>query len=363
MVFDLLSALGGNIRAAGGVQPNEPVINAVFRGQDVQRQRAAQEQLAQQLGMPNIGAIPPQQQLDAFQQLRIQEQERALRDALRQSMAGGTVLSPTAQRPTAGQPTAPAAQARPPMSSLQQQVLQSGALETAFPRAAPFARAQGDLARMQLQEQEDIREEQRQPELEARKTEAKEKTKLLIKKRDTLPKAAAAVEAILSKLQVMEETLSDVDSQITPITTGLPGEALGLMPGTPSSNLRANLDTLQAITGFQELNDLKSVSNTGASGLGQLTEREFDNLAKLRGNIDPSQSEVQLRRNIDRYKRASRAAAKRIRRTFEKDYRQVLPEGFELTPAKELAIQPVDTLTEDERKRQRLQELREKARQ
>lgn len=74
----------------------------------------------------------------------------------------------------------------------------------------------------------------------------------------------------------------------------LPGEGAG----TDAKALAKTVETIQANLGFRELERMKAESATGASGLGQLTEREFDRLASTVANLDPNQDAQTIIKNL-----------------------------------------------------------------
>ena len=83
-------------------------------------------------------------------------------------------------------------------------------------------------------------------------------------------------------------------------TTGLAGGVLANIGGTAARDIRALLDTVKANIGFDQLKAMRAASPTGASGLGQLTERELSRLEALMGNLEQSQTQDQFLRNLDR---------------------------------------------------------------
>ena len=82
-------------------------------------------------------------------------------------------------------------------------------------------------------------------------------------------------------------------------TTGLGGVATQHMPGTESHDISKRLDTLKALTGFEQLNQMRSQSPTG-DALGQVSERELGFLQSVIGSLEQSQSEEQFRENLQR---------------------------------------------------------------
>ena len=316
MVFDFLSGIGENIAAAGGVQPGEPVINAVFRGRQLQQQQQAQQQLSQALGLGNLSNLPAAQQIDAFQQLRLQDRERAMQEALR-NLGGFSSMGASAA------PSSPPGTAPIPTSPLQQQILQAGITEALFPEAAPAARAAVNIAERQLEEQERIRTEQRAPELEGEKTTAREEAKLAVEREQKLPQAKASLQNTFNKHRIIVETIDELLPQIDSFTAGFGGSLLSVIPGTPASDLASNLNTVLANIGFEELSTMRQLS-PGGGALGQVSERENTLLQALKGSVEQSQTPTQLKKNLkrvrDRLARGEENLVNEFRRSFKTDF-------------------------------------------
>lgn len=76
-------------------------------------------------------------------------------------------------------------------------------------------------------------------------------------------------------------------------STGLRGH-LKMFGGTDSRNLEMRLEPLRSSEALTALQELKAASKTGASGLGQVTEREIDLLMSRIASLDILQDEEQL---------------------------------------------------------------------
>lgn len=74
-----------------------------------------------------------------------------------------------------------------------------------------------------------------------------------------------------------------------PLTTGITGAVAAQLPGTPAYDLRAKVDTIKAIIGFQTLSEMRAASPTGAA-LGAITQQEIAYLQATWGNLDANQS-------------------------------------------------------------------------
>lgn len=99
--------------------------------------------------------------------------------------------------------------------------------------------------------------------------------------------------------------LDKIDSALGKVgfgTTAIPGAVMGKVPGTGAYDLRAEVETIKANFGFQELQQMRASSPTGGA-LGQVAVQELAMLQAAVQNLDPNQSPAQLRRNLDAAKK------------------------------------------------------------
>ena len=80
--------------------------------------------------------------------------------------------------------------------------------------------------------------------------------------------------------------------------TGIAGVFSSLIPGTPASDLKELLTTVEASIGFGRLEEMRAQSSTGASGLGSLSKNELDQLNASIASLKISQSKPQFIRNL-----------------------------------------------------------------
>ena len=128
------------------------------------------------------------------------------------------------------------------------------------------------------------------------------------KKTEREARTARADQAAIRALQA---TARAVDSEVRAATELLSHPGLGYITGpvfgrTPSlssagAGAQALLDQVLAQSFIRALQDLKATSATGASGLGQLTEREGDKIQNARVALNPIQPTEQFRRTLTRY--------------------------------------------------------------
>ena len=95
--------------------------------------------------------------------------------------------------------------------------------------------------------------------------------------------------------------------------TGLWGEGLSLIPGTPAHDTKAQIETVISSIGFDRLQKMRDESPTGGA-LGQVSKNELDQLNASLGNLRQSQSRFAFRRNLQQVKRHYLAAVEAIRK-------------------------------------------------
>jgi hypothetical protein len=79
------------------------------------------------------------------------------------------------------------------------------------------------------------------------------------------------------------------------------GGLLANVPGTKARNLQADIDTIKANLGFQQLQAMRDASPTGGA-LGQVTERELGFLQSTVASLDQLQSPDELRKALNQIK-------------------------------------------------------------
>ena len=75
------------------------------------------------------------------------------------------------------------------------------------------------------------------------------------------------------------------------------------IPGSPGHDISKRIETLQAIAGFDQLNQMRAQSPTGGA-LGQVSERELTFLQSVIGSLELSQSKGQFLENLARVEAA-----------------------------------------------------------
>lgn len=103
-------------------------------------------------------------------------------------------------------------------------------------------------------------------------------------------------------------------------TTGMAGSLGQFVPGSPQHDFARDLDTVVGESALAKLVELKNSSDTGASGLGQVTEREIAILQRARSALDQSQSPEQFKSNLRRYIALRKAAYENIERSYNERF-------------------------------------------
>lgn len=86
-------------------------------------------------------------------------------------------------------------------------------------------------------------------------------------------------------------------------TTGFMGALYRQIPGSPADNLNKLLDSVRANIGFDQLNQMRQQSPTGAA-LGAVQVEELRMLQSVMGSLSSSQTKDQLQFNLKRLKNA-----------------------------------------------------------
>lgn len=136
----------------------------------------------------------------------------------------------------------------------------------------------------------------------------------------------SSLEGTNIKNDLMNDLLDTAKSQSGFWTTGLLGQALNRIGGTPANDLRQNLDTVRANIGFDTLQQMRDNSPTGGA-LGQVTERELALLQSAWSSLEQSQTEPQFLRNLERVRKQFKESWSRVRRAYEKDFGEPFPEA------------------------------------
>ena len=119
----------------------------------------------------------------------------------------------------------------------------------------------------------------------------------------------------------LDEKINSIESRASGFTTGFGGALLNAIPGTPAYDLKADVETLLANSGFDRLQEMRDNSPTGGA-LGQVSERELGLLQASAQNLMQSQSKAQFLRNLKDFKEQRRKSLANVRKAYEEDYKR-----------------------------------------
>jgi len=103
------------------------------------------------------------------------------------------------------------------------------------------------------------------------------------------------------KAETVINTVNEALKKVNNWTVGM-GAYLSNIRGTAATDLAGLLETIDANLGFAQLAEMKAQSRAGASGLGQLSDREMRLLVTAITNLRQSQSKGQLLSNLGKVK-------------------------------------------------------------
>ena len=115
------------------------------------------------------------------------------------------------------------------------------------------------------------------------------------------PKRIQQYQQALTAAGNVEQSLSNALQMLGPTSTGFIGARSRGVEGTPAYNLAAEIETIKANLGFDRLQQMRDSSPTGGA-LGAIAVQELVALQSTIANLDPNQSEEQIRRNLERVK-------------------------------------------------------------
>lgn len=103
-------------------------------------------------------------------------------------------------------------------------------------------------------------------------------------------------------------------------TTGFLGKSGSFMPGSPQLDFAQDLETVLSDSALSRLVELKNSSDTGASGLGSITEREISLLQASKAAVAQAQSPEQFRKNLQRYKEIRNKTVERVSDAYKERF-------------------------------------------
>lgn len=113
------------------------------------------------------------------------------------------------------------------------------------------------------------------------------------------PKAEERAVKTLGDIDRVMNAVAEAEEGVSFMTTGALGALTGKFAGTPAYDLRKKIVEIKANIGFTELQKMREASPTGGA-LGQVAVQELEALQATLGSLDANQSEMQLRRNLNK---------------------------------------------------------------
>ncbi len=145
-----------------------------------------------------------------------------------------------------------------------------------------------------------------------------------------LAKAASSAQQSAVAANLVDEdinrAISMIDNSLIPLT-GV-GDYLSDVKGSPQSNLKSILHTIKSNVGFDRLQQMREASPTGGA-LGAVSDNENVLLQSAMGALEQSQTDDQLKFNLQRLQKVRQEGQERIRRAFELDYSALIKRGVD----------------------------------
>jgi len=116
----------------------------------------------------------------------------------------------------------------------------------------------------------------------------------------TNPEPTASLEYTDATINAISDAENILNNSKLPVT-GLWGNALKNIPGTPAADLKNSINTIYASIGFDKLQNIRKQSKTGGA-LGAVSDRELALLKASLGSLEQSQSAEQFKKNLMRVK-------------------------------------------------------------
>lgn len=145
-----------------------------------------------------------------------------------------------------------------------------------------------------------------------------------------MQKAQMGAKRALDGANATLERLGPLIDRIIPRVTRTGGAGIGsILSAIPESDaraLKADIDTLKANIGFNELNALRQQSPTGGA-LGQVSERELHFLQNVITSLDTGLAPDVLKANLARAKTDIQGSVQRLRDAYERDFGGAQPQA------------------------------------
>jgi hypothetical protein len=179
---------------------------------------------------------------------------------------------------------------------------------------------------------------------EYKETRGREMAKARVKLEQSIPKLERAIGSYRDKITNVMDSISKARAflrgqspldrlktggdpkkdQFNSFTYGAYGSWMGMLPGTTPYTLQRMLDPIKAVIGFNELKEMREGSASGASGLGQVTERELNFLQSVISSLDLGVNDPRIiDQALVKVQKTLQGSADRMQAAFERDRARV----------------------------------------
>lgn len=119
-----------------------------------------------------------------------------------------------------------------------------------------------------------------------------------VKRKKEEEAAKQAYDQGISKAKVARAFIESTIPKVSRWTAGI-GSKLQIFPGSAARNLQSDIQEIKSRIGLDALMAAKATSPTGASGFGQLSDKEMEILQAQVANLDTVQSPEQLKEKLN----------------------------------------------------------------
>jgi hypothetical protein len=132
----------------------------------------------------------------------------------------------------------------------------------------------------------------------------------------------------LASVNLVDRTVDKALGQLSPKTTGIVGIGAAKIPGTDAYTLKATLNTIVANLGFDKLQAIRDLSQTGGA-LGQVAVKEIEFLQQTIASLDQGLPQEELAKNLGEIK----ASYARLQKALNDSLSEKQPASAKPSPA------------------------------
>ncbi|WP_129136370.1 hypothetical protein [Luteimonas sp. YGD11-2] len=159
--------------------------------------------------------------------------------------------------------------------------------------------------------------------------------KIDVEREQQAPKRVASYRQALTAAGNVQESIDNALGMLGPMSTGFIGARSRGIEGSPAFNLASEIETVKANLGFDRLQQMRDNSPTGGA-LGQVAVQELIALQSTVANLDPNQSEAQIRANLNRVKEHYEGWTSAVRQALADEERRIGQRGQTGAPSSAL---------------------------